>query len=83
MLITAFPAAAEGLDGLLEPYRFAVSVSGETSIIPYTDKDGRFVVYVCSEQPFPESLKLTAPGGKPGRAVICANTEATPYLKPF
>jgi len=83
VLIASFPVVPGELAGLLEPYRFSVSVPATTSLLPYNDKDGRFVVYVCSEQPLPADLKLTAPGGKPGRAVICANSEATPASLEF
>ncbi len=83
VVVAPFPLVPSELEGFLEPYRFAVSVTGETSIIPYTDKDGRFVVYVCSEQPFPEYLKITAPGGKSGLALVCSNTEAPRYLQLF
>jgi hypothetical protein len=83
VLVTAFPAAESEIAGILEPCRFSVSAAEAISIIPYTGEDGRFVAYVCSEQPLGKDVKITAPGGKPGQAVVCSNSEAAPSLGSF
>ncbi len=80
--MTSFPTDASGLTELLEPYRFSVSAAdAAVSIIPYTDRDGRFVAYVLSEKPLPADLKIAAPGKKPGRAVVCSNADAAPFVR--
>jgi hypothetical protein len=80
---TSFPAMGSELAGLLEPFRFSVPEGAAISIIPYTDARGRFVAYVCSEQPLGKDLKVTAPGRKPGRAVVCSSEKPTPSVIPL
>jgi hypothetical protein len=67
----------------LEFARFFVSPDTECSLIPHTDREGNFVVYVCSEQPLPDNLKITAPGNKPGRAIVCVSSRPTPFVVSF
>jgi hypothetical protein len=78
LVITSFPAASSELAEVLEPYRFSVPEDTGSSILPYTDAGGRFIVYVCSERPLEKGLQITAPGKKPGQAIICSSAEPTP-----
>lgn len=83
VMMTSFPPAGSEVAELLEPYRFSIPQAAAVSIMPYTDARGRFVVYVCSEQPLGKDLKIIAPGKIPGQAVVCSNPEATPRLMPL
>jgi hypothetical protein len=83
LVMTSFSAPGSELAELLEPYRFSIPEAPAISIIPYTDAGGRFVVYVCSERPLGKDLAISAPGGKPGQAVVCSNADATPFIRLF
>jgi hypothetical protein len=74
---------AAGSLEFLEPYRFSVSAGADCSLIPYTDAAGNFVIYLCSEQPLAEDLKISAPANRPGLAIVCASNEATPFVISF
>jgi hypothetical protein len=63
--------------------RFSWTTGVECSMIPYTDGEGNFVVYVCSEQPLPEDLKITAPGNRHGRAIVCVSSQPAPMIVDF
>jgi hypothetical protein len=77
------PEGWRGLGDRLTQARFSTSAGGPGSLIPYRDARGDFVVYVCSEGPLPANLKITAPGNRPGRSIVCVNAEPTPSLVSF
>jgi hypothetical protein len=63
--------------------RITVRAKATCSQLPYLDRRGEFVVYVCSEQPLAEDIKIMAPQNKRGQAIICSNTAATPFIISF
>jgi hypothetical protein len=77
------PAPAAELKKLFEFYQFISPAGTECALIPYTDGSGNFVIYVCSEKPLPDDLKISAPGNKPGRAIVCVSREPTPFIVSF
>ncbi len=84
VVITSFPAAWDELEDLFSPYKFDARGAGaDVSIIPDADTEGRFVAYVLSEKPLPEGLKISGPDRKPGRAIVCSNADATPFIRLF
>jgi hypothetical protein len=81
--VVPFPAAEDELAAWLEPYRFSIPEGAGISIVPYTDVRGRFVVYVCSEKALGKDLKIAAPGGESGLAIVCSNIDDTPSTIPL
>ncbi len=77
------PDSGDELEKGLEFARFSVSAGKDCSLIPHTDSEGNFVVYVCSEQPLPDDLKITAPGKKAGQAIVCVSSRPTPFIVSF
>jgi hypothetical protein len=77
------PNSGDELKKRLEFARFSVSSGTVCSLIPYTDGEGNFVVYICSEQPLPDDLKIMAPGNKSGQAIVCVSTKPTPFIVSF
>ena len=78
-----FREALAELRKRIEFCQFSVPSGSACSLIPYTDRAGDFVVYLCSEQPLAGDLKISAPGNEPGRAVICASSAPTPFIISF
>ncbi len=77
------PEGWQVLGARLDQARFSTSAGVPCSVIPYLDGRGEWVVYVCSDAPLPADIEITAPGNRPGRAVVCANSETTPFLVSF
>ncbi len=77
------PDSGDELNKRLEFARFSLSSGADCSLIPYTDGEGNFVVYICSEQPLPDDLKITAPGNKSGQSIVCVSTKPTPFIVSF
>ncbi len=48
---------------LLKPYQFPIPGSGRSSLLPYTDSAGNFIVYVCSEETLEKVTILSFPKG--------------------
>ncbi len=78
-----FRASLSELIKLFKFYQFFPPAGAECSLLPYTNDAGNFVVYVCSEQPLSRDMKITAPGNKPGRAIICLSGRPEPFVLSF
>lgn len=79
-LATTFPIPWDDLRERLQSARFVVEPETDAALVPYLDNRGRFVVYVCSEKPLPASLRVTAPGGAAGHAILCSPDQPEPRI---
>jgi hypothetical protein len=75
--------SGDELNRRLKFAQFSWTMGVECSLIPYTDREGNFIVYVCSQQPLPEDLKIIAPGNRHGRAILCVSGQPAPMIVDF
>ena len=74
------PVSWDDFPERLQAARFVVDPPAEVALVPYLDDNGRFVVYICGEKPLPANLRITAPGGAAGRAILCSPDEPQPRI---
>ena len=72
VVVMTLPAPWDDVSRWLQPARFILEPDADASILPYVDRNGQLVVYVCADHPLPEAIRVTAPDGASGRAVICS-----------
>jgi len=77
---TTFPIARDDLLRRLQPARFAIEPETDAAPVPYVNDQGQFVVYVCADKPLPANLRVTAPGGAAGRAILCSPDQPEPRI---
>ncbi len=64
----------------LEPSQLTLKPPADAALLSYIDTDGQLVVYCCADKPLPEGIKVTAPTGMSGRAVICSPDWTEPRI---
>jgi len=80
VVITSLPAPWDHVAEWLEPARFILDPQADASVLPYVDRDGQLVVYVCADGPLPEPMCVIAPDGFSGTAVICSPDQPEPRI---
>lgn len=73
----------EDLPDVLVEHQFHVEPAADVEFLPYVTHSGELLVYVCAEGPLPGQLRVLAPGGLKGRAVICSPDSETPHTVPL
>jgi hypothetical protein len=74
---------AEGLPDALIEHQFHVEPAADVEFLPYVTQSGDLLVYVCAESALPDDLRVSAPGGRKGTAVICSPDRDTPHTVPL
>ena len=74
------PAPWDDLDEWLRPAQFLLEPAANASVLPYRDRKGQLVVYVCADGPLPDDVRVTAPGGASGNAIICSPDQSQPRV---
>ena len=63
--------------------RFITEPPTGAAVLPYLDGDGNLVVYVCGTEALPKGLRVKAPGGAAGKAIVCSPDRSGPYVVPL
>jgi hypothetical protein len=65
----------------LRDFRFRTTPEAQVEFLPYVERTGDLLVYVCAEEALPSDLLVHAPAGLAGRAIICS-TDSDPTVVP-
>jgi hypothetical protein len=74
----SLPVPWEEVAQWLEPARFLLEPATDAAVLPYVDRNGEFVIYVCADDPLPADMCVIAPDGVSGRAIICSPDQPEP-----
>ena len=77
------PVRWETLVDRLRPARFVLAPAADAAILPYVDPAGRLLVYVCTDHGLPDDIRVLAPAGLGGRAVLCSPDRREPRFIEF
>jgi len=80
VVVTTLPAAWDDVSRWLSPARFILEPQADASVLPYVDRNGQLVVYVCADHPLPSDIRVTACNGTSGRAIICSPDQPQPRI---
>ena len=78
--VMTLPAPWEDVSGWLSPSRFTLEPHADASVLPYVDRNGQLLVYVCADGPLPDDIRITACDGASGRAIICSPDQLQPRI---
>ena len=74
------PARWDEVAKRLRPARFTLTPAADAAVLPYVDRKGQLVVYVCAARPLPDDIRVTAPDGASGRAILCSPDHPEPRV---
>ncbi|MBC8869275.1 MAG: beta-galactosidase [Planctomycetes bacterium] len=80
VVVMTLPAPWEDVSGWLSPARFLLEPQADASVLPYVDRNGQLLVYVCADGPLPDDIHVTACDGVSGRAIICSPDQLQPRV---
>lgn len=80
VVVMTLPATWDAVSRWLSPTRFTLEPPVDASALPYVDRNGQLVVYVCADHPLPSDVRVTACDGSSGRAIICSPDQPQPRI---
>jgi len=80
VVVMTLPAPWEDVSGWLSPARILLEPQADASVLPYVDRNGQLVVYVCADDPLPDDIRVTSCDGATGRAIICSPDQLQPRV---
>ncbi|MFH1923808.1 MAG: hypothetical protein ABIP48_28450, partial [Planctomycetota bacterium] len=80
VIAMTLPAPWEDLAEWLEPAQFHVEPEIEASVLPYVDRRGELVVYVCGQHALAAKTRVRAPEGASGSAILCSPDQPEPRV---
>ncbi|MEA1950770.1 MAG: hypothetical protein U9N87_05265, partial [Planctomycetota bacterium] len=83
VMTVSLPARVERVAQRLAFARFVTEPAARAAVLPYVDRDGNLVVYVCGTESLPKDLRVMAPDGAAGEAIICSPDRPAPYIIPL